>query len=69
MANSQISAMLFDDKGEIVGKNLRKTLEANAWFRSIYVNKNVSGGTWKLKLENHSDEEFEAILATWNGAR
>jgi triacylglycerol esterase/lipase EstA (alpha/beta hydrolase family) len=65
MAASDISATLFDDKGAIVGKNLTKTPEANAWFRSIYVDKRVAAGTWKLKLENTSDRELEAILATW----
>ncbi len=68
MAASNISATLFDDKGAEVGKNLTKTPEANAWFRSIYVDKNVSGGTWKLKLENTSDKELEAIIATWKDA-
>lgn len=59
MADSQISATLFNDKGMIVGKNLTKTSEANVWFRSIYVNKDVSAGTWKLKLESTSDKELE----------
>lgn len=68
MAASDISATLFDDKGAIVGKNLTKTPEANAWFRSIYVDKNVTAGTWKLRLENTSDRELEAILATWKDA-
>lgn len=68
MASNEISATLFDDKGAIVGKNLTKTPEASAWFRSIYVDKNVTSGTWKLKLENTSDRELEAILATWKDA-
>ncbi len=68
MASPEISATLFDDKGVNVGKNSAKTPEANAWFRSIFVDKNVSGGTWKLKLENTSDRELEAILATWKDA-
>jgi triacylglycerol esterase/lipase EstA (alpha/beta hydrolase family) len=68
MAASDISATLFDDQGAIAGKNLTKTPEANAWFRSIYVDKRVTGGTWKLKLENTSDRELEAIIATWKDA-
>lgn len=68
MADSNISATLFNDQGIIVGKNLSKTPEANAWFRSIYVDRNVTGGTWKLKLENSSDRELDAILATWKNA-
>ena len=65
MALPEISATLFNDKGVIVGKNLTKTLEANSWFRSIYYDKPTVAGKWKLKLENTSDKELEAILATW----
>lgn len=68
MASPEISATLFNDKGVIVGKNLTKTPEANAWFRSIFVDKNITGGTWKLKLENTSDRELEVILASWKDA-
>jgi pimeloyl-ACP methyl ester carboxylesterase len=68
MAASDVSATLFDDKGEIVGKNLTKTPEASSWFRSIYFDKPVTAATWKLKLENTSDRELEAILATWKDA-
>ena len=69
MASNEISATLFNEKGVIVGKNLTKTPEANAWFRSIFVDKNVTNGTWKLKLENTSDRELEAIIATWSDAK
>lgn len=68
MASNEISATLFNDKGAIAGKNLTKTPEANAWFRSIYIDGATTAGTWKLKLENHSDRELEAILATWKNA-
>jgi hypothetical protein len=68
MAASDISATLFNANGAIVGKNLTKTPESAAWFRSIFVDKGVTGGTWKLKLENTSDRELEVILATWKNA-
>ncbi|MGC2238934.1 MAG: hypothetical protein WA584_22455 [Pyrinomonadaceae bacterium] len=68
MADASVSATLFNDKGVIVGKNLAKTPEANVWFRSIFVNNAVSAGTWKLKLENTSDKEFEAVVAAWDNA-
>ena len=68
MASPEISATLYNEKGEIVDKNLTKTPEANAWFRSIFVDKKVAGGTWKLKLENASERDLEAVIATWNGA-
>jgi len=68
MADAQVSATLSDDKGAIVGKNPAKSPEAGAWFRSIFVEKDVAAGTWKLKLENTSDRELEAIVATWKNA-
>jgi pimeloyl-ACP methyl ester carboxylesterase len=69
MASPEISATLFNDKGVIVGKNLTKTTESSLLFRSIFVDKNVTAGTWKLKLENTSDREQEAVLAAWSGAK
>lgn len=68
MADPNISATLYNDKGEIVGRNSAKTPEANAWFRSIYVDKNITGGTWKLKLENNFERELEAVVAAWKNA-
>ena len=68
MAASDVSATLLNDKGAIVGKNLTKTPEAGSLFRSIYFDKPTTAGTWKLKLENTSDRELEAILATWKDA-
>ncbi len=68
MADANISATLFDEKGSIVGKNLAKTPEANVWFRSIYVDKQVSSETWKLKLENTFDRELEVVIAAWKNA-
>lgn len=68
MADPQVSTTLLSDKGVVVGKNLTKTPEANTWFRSIVFDKPASLGTWKLKLENTSDLEHEAVLGTWKNA-
>jgi hypothetical protein len=68
MADARISATLFNDKGEMVGKNLTNSPESAAWFRSIFVDKNTTSGIWKLKLENASDRELEAILTAWTDA-
>jgi pimeloyl-ACP methyl ester carboxylesterase len=68
MADANISATLFNDKSVTVGKNLAKTPEASGWFRSIFVEKDVTKGTWKLKLENTSDKEFEVVIAAWDNA-
>ena len=68
MAAPDVSATLVNDKGAEVGKNLAKTPEANAWFRSIFVDGAVTAGTWKLRLENTSDRELETVVATWKDA-
>ena len=59
---------IFENRSEIVGKNLAKSPEANSWFRSIFYDKPMTKGVWKLKLENTSDKEFEAVLASWKDA-
>ena len=46
------SATLIDDKGEIVGKNLSGTPEAEGIFRTITVRKPFQKGGWKLKLQS-----------------
>ena len=68
MADSQISATLLNDKGVIAGKNLTKTPESNGWFRSIFIDKPVTESIWKLKLENTSALECEALIAGWKNA-
>jgi hypothetical protein len=68
MAASDVSATLLNDKGAVVGRNLTKTPEAGSLFRSIYFDQPTTAGTWKLKLENTSDRELEAIIATWKDA-
>lgn len=68
MADPLVSATLLNDQGVVVGTNLAKTPEAGAWFRSIFVDTPTVEGKWKLKLENKSDRDLEAILATWKDA-
>ena len=68
MTGKEVSATLYDNTGAVVGKNLAKTPEANAWFRSIFIDKPVQGGTWTLKLENSSTRAQEAVIATWKNA-
>jgi hypothetical protein len=66
MANPSVSATLIDDKGIIAGKNLSGTPESKAFFRSIYFDKPVLNGTWKIKLENTGTLESSAIIAGWS---
>jgi hypothetical protein len=68
MALPFVSATLLNDKGAVVGKNLANTAEANSWFRSIFVDKGITAGTWKVRLENTSDSESEVILTAWSNA-
>lgn len=68
MAAPDVSATLFNDKGAIVGSNTAKTPAAAAWFRSIFFDKPVTAGTWKLRLENTADRELETIVASWKDA-
>lgn len=65
MGASDISVTLFDDKGIKVGSNLASKPESRSWFRSIFVEKLVAAGTWKLQVENTSDRELEAIFTSW----
>jgi pimeloyl-ACP methyl ester carboxylesterase len=68
MAAQEVSATLYDDKGALVGKNLTGTPEANTWFRSIFIDKPVNGGTWKLRLQSTANRPTEAVVAGWTNA-
>lgn len=68
MALPSVSATLIDDKGTVRAKNLTGKPEANAWFRSLFVETAVAAGTWKIRLENTSDYEAEVILTAWANA-
>ncbi len=69
MAPNEVSATLFNQNGVILGKNLAKTPESFGWFRSIFIDKPVASGNWKLRLENPSERELEATIATWKDAK
>jgi len=68
MAAREVSATLLDEHGAIVGKNLSTDAAASATFRSLYFNKPVSGGTWKLRLENTTAQPMQALVASWSNA-
>jgi triacylglycerol esterase/lipase EstA (alpha/beta hydrolase family) len=65
MAIPQVSATLFNEANVLVGKNLANGPESGQWFRSIFVNKPTTVGTWKVKLENTSERETEVVLTSW----
>jgi hypothetical protein len=68
MADAKVSATLFDDRGAAQGRNLADSPESRGFFRTIFVEKSVSGGTWKLRVENTGTLEATAIIAAWNDA-
>lgn len=67
LAVPEVSATLFDERGAIVGKNLNGSAESKSAFRSIFVNRAVSGAKLKLKLENTAASESIVLLAVWAG--
>lgn len=64
-APPNVSATLFDEKGAIVGANANGTPESKQMFRAITVEKPITAGTWKLKLENKSAGEANVILTAF----
>lgn len=64
-ASPEISATLFDEKGEIVGKNLANTPEAAGIFRTIRVKKAFQNGKWKLRIENPNQKNSEILVTAF----
>jgi pimeloyl-ACP methyl ester carboxylesterase len=68
MADALVSATLLDDRGVTRGNNLAGSPEARGFFRTIFVEKNVTAGTWKLRLENTGTLEATAVISAWSDA-
>ena len=68
MAGAQVSATLADERGAPRGKNLAGSPASRGFFRTIFVERNVSAGTWKLRLENTGTLEAPAVVAAWSDA-
>jgi hypothetical protein len=68
MADALVSATLADDKGATRGQNLAASPEARGFFRTIFVDKNVTAGAWKLRLENTGTLDTTAVIAAWHDA-
>lgn len=64
-APANVSVTLTDAAGAIVGKNLAGTPESKQMFRTISVERPVTAGTWKLKLESRETGESSVILAAF----
>lgn len=68
MSDALVSATLADERGTTRGQNLAGSPEARGFFRTIFVEKNVTAGTWKLRLENTGTLEATAVIAAWSDA-
>lgn len=66
MADRSVGASLVNGGGTVVGKNDAGSPGSAGIFRSIYFDKPVEAGTWKLRLKNTSDGEKEIVLVTWS---
>ena len=62
MAAPDLTVTLVDDKGAAVGTNKAGTTESRMWFRSIFVDKPVNAGTWKIRVDNTSDRPLKGVF-------
>jgi pimeloyl-ACP methyl ester carboxylesterase len=68
MADPRVSATLADGGAAVRGQNLAGSPEARGFFRTIFVDRNVAAGTWRLRLENTGTLEAAAVVAAWSDA-
>lgn len=70
VATPSVSATLKDSNGAIVGESKGGMEAMKEMFRTIAVNKKVTNGVWKLKLENIGNQPTTVFVAglTNNGA-
>ena len=66
VAAPSVSASLVDDKGSVAAKSLTGSTFAGALFRNLFVNRPVSSGVWKLRLQNTSDMEQVFVGYGWS---
>lgn len=66
MASPNVSATLIDSAGKIVGKSQAGTPDSKQMFRTIAVEKAITSGTWKLKLESKETTETSVLLAAFS---
>jgi len=62
MADPSITASLIDESGAIVRRDAARSPLAGMTFRTLFYNRPVTGGRWRLRVENTSDSE-KLILA------
>jgi pimeloyl-ACP methyl ester carboxylesterase len=67
VATPSVSATLLDAGGAVAGKSNGGTEAVKKLFRTIAVDKKVTRGTWKLKLENLSSQPSTVFVAGFAG--
>lgn len=65
IAPPNVSVTLIKPDGTVAGQNMAGTPDADADFRTIYVETPVTDGTWKLKIESLEDAESEFALVVF----
>ena len=63
LAMPYISATLTDANGRVVGTSPAITTGLGDYFRTIFVQKEIKNGVWKLKLENVANVETTVLIA------
>jgi len=60
-----VSASLFNERGEVIGRSAANTPEARADFRTLTFERPASNGTLRLKLENTGAAATSVIVSAW----
>ncbi len=66
VAESSVSAFLIDPTGVIRSKNEAGSEIADSDIRSLFCNKPVAAGTWKIRLKNTSKDEQIFMAVGWS---
>ena len=64
MAGADVTVSLIDDKAKVVGQNKAGTPESRVWFRSIFVDRSITTGTWKIRVETASKQPLAAVFTS-----
>ena len=64
MAAPDLTVTLLDEKGATIETNKAGTAKSRMWFRSIFVDKPVDAGSWKIRVENTSDRPVTAVFTS-----
>ena len=69
IANASVSVVLVAPDGTIASKDEAGSRTAESPFRSLYVERGVKPGVWKVRIGNTGKERTDIALTSWSGAR